>query len=303
MHGVSRLTNRQYAHDVLLYAKSLQELESMTERVLEALKPIGLSLNTTKTKIIRCNVSEDDSSLNFVEIDGEFVKVLSDADSHRYLGKLLCTSATERVVTEFRNRKRVAWADFAKHNAVLLDHNVYLKLRLKYFATSIGSAILFGTPVMPMTKVQLQEMDRIQRKMLRRTVGWRRVDDEPWNETMTPLNLRLGHGHALYYCQPWSMIFARSQWRYVLHIIDAYPLLWARTMCKYNYNPQYDPESDHLPHRTAGRPRQRWDDNIHAFVWKTWPHYHGRHWFDILSQHRLSNYDDEYVLFLAKISE
>ena len=87
--GVPRLTNIRYADDVLLYAKSLQELESMTERLLEALKAIGLSLNATKTKTIRCNASEDDSSLNFVEIDDEFVKVLSDADSHRYLGKLL----------------------------------------------------------------------------------------------------------------------------------------------------------------------------------------------------------------------
>ena len=117
------------------------------------------------------------------------------------------------------------------------------------------------------------------------------------------MNLRLGHGQALFHCKPWSMIFARSQWRYVLHIIGAYPLLWIRTMCKYNYNPSYDPDSDHFLYRTVGRPRQRWDDSIHVVVWKIWEHYHGRHWFDILSQHRLANYEDEYVLFLAKISE
>ena len=89
-HGVSRLTNIPYADDVLLYEKSLQELESMTERSMDALKTIGLSLNATKTKIIRCNALDDDSSLNCVEIDDEFVKVLSDADSHRYLVKFLC---------------------------------------------------------------------------------------------------------------------------------------------------------------------------------------------------------------------
>ena len=109
--------------------------------------------------------------MNFVEIDSEFVKVLSDADSHRYLGKLLCTSATERVVTEFRNRKRAAWAAFAKHKAVLLDHNISLKLRLKYFAAHIGPVILFGTPVVPMTTIQLDEIDKIQRKTMRRIVG------------------------------------------------------------------------------------------------------------------------------------
>ena len=40
--GVPRLTNIRYADDVLLYAKSLQELQSMMERFLDALKAIGL---------------------------------------------------------------------------------------------------------------------------------------------------------------------------------------------------------------------------------------------------------------------
>ena len=137
--------------------------------------------------------------------------------------------------------------------------------------------------------------------MTRRIIGWRWVDDKLWNETVKRMNLRLTHGQALFYSQPLSMTFARSQWRYVLHIIDAYPLLWARTMCKYNFKPPYDPESEYLPHRTVGRPRQRWDDHVHAFVWKTWPQYYGRHWFDIISQHRCSNYEDEFVLFLVNI--
>ena len=186
---------------------------------------IDFYLNAKKTKMFRCNASEDNSSLNVVEIDNEFVKVLNDADSHRYLEKLLCTSATERVVTEFRNRKRNLWTDFVKHRLMLLDHNVFLKLRLKYFVASIGPTILFRTQVMRMSKVQLQEMDRIQRKMMRRIVGWRRLDDEPWNETMQLMNLRLAHGNMLFCCQTWPMMLARNQWRYVLHIIDAYQFL------------------------------------------------------------------------------
>ena len=54
-HGVPRLTNIRYADDVLLYAKSLQELESMTERLLDALKAIILLLNVKKAHILRCN--------------------------------------------------------------------------------------------------------------------------------------------------------------------------------------------------------------------------------------------------------
>ena len=76
---------------------------------------IDFYLNAKKTKMFRCNASEDNSSLNVVEIDNEFVKVLNDADSHRYLEKFLCLSATELVVTEFRNRKLAAWTNIKQY--------------------------------------------------------------------------------------------------------------------------------------------------------------------------------------------
>ena len=81
--------------------------------------------------------------------------------------------------------------------------------------------------------------------------------------------------------------------------MDAHPLVWARIMCKYNFNPVCDPEASVEPCRSAGQPRLRWDDHIHGFCWKTWPQYSGHHWFDILSRVRDVNYEDEYVLYLS----
>ena len=45
-----------------------------------------------------------------------------------------------------------------------------------------------------MPEVEFQEMDRIQRKMMRRIVGWRRVDDEHWSETMKRMKFCVAHG-------------------------------------------------------------------------------------------------------------
>ena len=67
-HGLPRLTNIRYADDIMLYAKSLNELEDMTGKLIDELRKIGLTLNAKKTKILRCNPSEDDSTLNFTEI-------------------------------------------------------------------------------------------------------------------------------------------------------------------------------------------------------------------------------------------
>ena len=103
---------------------------------------------------------------------------MSDANFHRYLGKLLCTSTTERVVTELRNRKRAVWAAVVKHTTILLDHNVSLQLRLKYFNIGIAPAMLFAIIISSMIKTRLQELNRLLRKMLTRIIGKRRIDNE-----------------------------------------------------------------------------------------------------------------------------
>ena len=51
----------------MLDVKSLDELETMTWKLIDELRKIGLYLNATNTKILRCNLSEHDSTLNFTE--------------------------------------------------------------------------------------------------------------------------------------------------------------------------------------------------------------------------------------------
>ena len=55
-HGIllaedaERLTNIRYADDVMIYAKSLEELHVMLTMLMEELAKIGLHLNSSKTK-------------------------------------------------------------------------------------------------------------------------------------------------------------------------------------------------------------------------------------------------------------
>ena len=42
-HGLPRLTNTRYAGDIFIYAKSLDELTSMTEGLMESLQQINYS--------------------------------------------------------------------------------------------------------------------------------------------------------------------------------------------------------------------------------------------------------------------
>ena len=104
-YGLPRLTNARYAEDVLLYAKSLDELISMTEGLMDALQQIGLNLNTKKTKVQRYNPFEEESTINFTEIGGDFFKIEGDDEFHRCLGRLLSTSLSNRTNIAFKNRQ------------------------------------------------------------------------------------------------------------------------------------------------------------------------------------------------------
>ena len=81
---------------------------------------------------------------------------MKDTDSHKYLGRLLCTSASDRVKIEVRNRRRAAWASLHKHKYIILDDHVSLELRLKYFDVCVGPTILFGMVVFPMTSGKIE---------------------------------------------------------------------------------------------------------------------------------------------------
>ena len=81
-----------------------------------------------------------------------------------------------------------------------------------------------------MTKHKIEQMDILQRKILRRIIGWRRIEDESWKGTMERMNLRMGNARKLYDCKDWSIVFAQAQWRYVSHITDGPISMWSRIL-------------------------------------------------------------------------
>ena len=73
----------------------------MTKDLMESLYQIGLLLNTKKTKVMRRNPFEEESTINFTEVGGEFVQILGDDDSNRYLDRLPSTSHLNVINIEF----------------------------------------------------------------------------------------------------------------------------------------------------------------------------------------------------------
>ena len=106
---------------------------------------------------------------------------MGDYDFQRYLGRILSISPSIRINIEFQYHQQTIWTSFHRHESVLLNHAVSQHVRMEYVEVCVGPALLFCTAVLRVSRSQLQKIDILQRKMSRRIVGWRRIDDNDWN--------------------------------------------------------------------------------------------------------------------------
>ena len=146
----------------------------------------------------------------------------------------------------------------------------------------VSPSILYSLVSFPLTRSHVEELDILQRKMLRRIIGWRRIEGEAWDETMRRMRDRSDHAHQLYPWQIWSYRFFRDQWRFAVHCMKKPISRWI--LC-YNSIPLSDVRGEYIPHRDVGRPRIKWDDHLRAFFLHYFPNRASEHWSYILVEH------------------
>ena len=158
---------------------------------------MGLDLNASKTKILHADSRNADVIFDVAEIDGAFIEILLGEAFHRYLDRRINLSAA-RYDIEFNYRKQQAWFAFKKHEKLLLNKHASLKNGLHYFDVCITPCVLFALAAFPITRSRLEHLNILQRKMLRRIIGWRRIADEDWKITMERMNKRLEAAYQHY---------------------------------------------------------------------------------------------------------
>ena len=90
--------------------------------------------------------------------------------------------------------------------ASLLNKKVPVKLRLRLFDTVVTPTVIYSLSTTPLTTAQLAKLDAVQRKMLRRIIGWIRFDDEEWETTGQRMKARLDAALHLCPMKPWSIL-------------------------------------------------------------------------------------------------
>ena len=96
---------------MMIFAKSLVELEMMLALLKKELADIGFEMHESKTKIM---ISLNETNIDFIHINGLLLGVLPDSKALKYVGRMLsCSDA--RGKAEVTNRIKAAWGAFHKH--------------------------------------------------------------------------------------------------------------------------------------------------------------------------------------------
>ena len=177
--------------------------------------------------------------------------MIGGADAHKYLGRKLSGDLRNRGQCNLDHRVACAWMKFHNRSSTFLNRRVPLKLRLKLFDSVVSPAALYSLSATPLTAKQCEKLVCTQRKMMRRIVGWIRLDDESWETTGSRMKARLQAALAEQPIKPWSE--ARLHRRHLLlkklGSSECNPLLQA--VFKWSLEPAGTS-------RRRGRPRQRW---------------------------------------------
>ena len=253
-----RLTHVRFADDILLFAKSLDEIIMMLEFLKEELAEAGLEMHPDKTKIM---TSDGENTVNVIDIHGMMIWILKEDAAHRYLGRLLNLHSKRRVKIELDNRFKSAWAAFHKHRKWLVNQYVPVGLRLRLFDAVVSPSVLFALSVLPVGKCDLQQLQVLQRRMLRLIVGWRRIDGEDWAITMHRMKKRISDALSHHKIDDWQDKMLRHRWKFAIHVVQNSKMKWPYELSR--WIPARDVSAEYQPHRLRGRPALRWDDQLH----------------------------------------
>ena len=85
----------------------------MLERLKAVLANIGLELNAEKTRIIHYNPASE-ICIAYIDVDGDMAQVLTNIETHMYLGRKITADLRRCSVVEVAHRINAAWGKFGE---------------------------------------------------------------------------------------------------------------------------------------------------------------------------------------------
>jgi hypothetical protein len=222
-----------YADDVMVAAKTRDELQRRVQTWCDRLGQYGLRLNIAKTEYM-----ETHQTAGTIQINGED---LTKTDLFRYLGSHL--QSDSKLEGDVRARVNATWMRWREVTGVLCDRKMPTRLKSRIYRTVVRPVALYATECWPTTGAAERRLHAMEMRMVRWVMGISLLDH------VTNDMIRRQFGIA-----PINEKMREGRLRWFGHVERAAPGTVAGI-------------ANHLEvdgRRPRGRPKQRWRDTINA---------------------------------------
>ena len=124
----------------------------------------------------------NNDSPTYVDAADGMIEIIRANQCHKYLGTSLQGDLRHRAKSNIAYRTKCAWSKFHTFYSSLTNKHVLSSLRLRLFNSVITPTMLYGLTTCPLTKNDYDQLAVIQRKMLKKIIGWTKLPDDEWDD-------------------------------------------------------------------------------------------------------------------------
>ncbi|KAH7700623.1 reverse transcriptase [Aphelenchoides avenae] len=163
------ITDLEYADDIALISNSRDELQQLLNRVDTLGRCFGLRLKPPKCEVVSTEPDSDP-----ITVAGEPLK---ESDHFCYLGSIITRDGNVRPdITQRLNKARAA---FGMLQQCLWSTSISTKMKLRVYATAIRPILLYAAETWQMTQYEQEDLDKAERRFLRKILGVRLANKIP----------------------------------------------------------------------------------------------------------------------------
>ncbi|KAL1458712.1 hypothetical protein WDU94_008838 [Cyamophila willieti] len=166
INGV-RVNNIRYADDTIIFADTLQGLQTLMDRVVEVSAQYGLEMNTSKTKLLI--VSKENISGAHLYVNQSRIERVSQ---YTYLGTIINENWDNSQ--EIKCRIEKARAVFNRMRSAFTNHHLTLHTKVRLLRCYVFSVLLYGVETWTVNKETTARLEAFELWLYRRIlkISW-----------------------------------------------------------------------------------------------------------------------------------
>lgn len=234
-----RLNHLRFADDIVIVEENPEKLEKMIQDLNRESEKIGLSMNTTKTKLLT------NSDNRVISINNE---PLEYVEEYVYLGQII--SFKDQTDKEIKRRIANGWRKYWSLKEIMKANDLSIGTKRKVYNTCILPCITYGCETWSLSKHHRDKLQCCQRAMERSMLGIKKQDRK--RNTFIRSKTRIVDILTK---------IDQLKWRWVGHMLRSTQDKWSKIV------------TDWYPRdgkRKRGRQLKRWEDELKLTAGPYW---------------------------------